>query len=72
MSYFRGCQETRSDPKGSIAVIGLGYVGLPLVIEFCKAGFKVPGFDVDSEKVTLFSKGKNYIKNIDTSRPKKS
>lgn len=48
-----------------IGVIGLGYVGLPLVIEFCKAGFNVTGFDVDKEKVKLLLKGKSYIKHID-------
>jgi UDP-N-acetyl-D-glucosamine dehydrogenase len=35
-----------------VGVIGLGYVELPLVIEFCKAGFNVTGFDVDLGKVT--------------------
>ena len=48
-----------------IGVIGLGYVGLPLVIAFCKAGFKVTGFDVDEEKVTMLSYGRSYIRHID-------
>jgi len=47
-----------------IGIIGLGYKGLPLVIEFCKAGFRVTGFDVDDEKVTLLNQGKSYIKHI--------
>jgi UDP-N-acetyl-D-glucosamine dehydrogenase len=50
-----------------IGVIGLGYVGLPLVIEFCRAGFNVTGFDVDSEKVAHLSLGQRYIKHIDSS-----
>ena len=50
-----------------IAVVGLGYVGLPLVIEFCRAGFNVTGFDVDSEKVSMLCQGKSYIKHIDSS-----
>jgi UDP-N-acetyl-D-glucosamine dehydrogenase len=37
--------------EAHIGVIGLGYVGLPLVIEFCKAGFHVTGFDIDKKKV---------------------
>nr|WP_315850890.1 hypothetical protein [Candidatus Kuenenia stuttgartiensis] len=41
---------------------------MPLVIEFCKAGFQVTGFDIDQEKVTLLSQGKSYIKHIDSSR----
>jgi UDP-N-acetyl-D-glucosamine dehydrogenase len=50
--------------KAQIGVIGLGYVGLPLVIEFCKAGFRVTGFDVDAEKVSMLRQGKSYIKHI--------
>lgn len=49
----------------TIGVIGLGYVGLPLVIEFCKAGFTVTGFDIDPHKVASLKKGKSYIKHID-------
>jgi UDP-N-acetyl-D-glucosamine dehydrogenase len=48
-----------------IGVIGLGYVGLPLVIAFCKAGFTVTGFDVDADKVTMLTQGKSYIRHID-------
>lgn len=47
-----------------IGVIGLGYVGLPLVIRFCEEGFRVTGFDVDSEKVELLSRGESYIRHI--------
>ena len=47
-----------------VAVIGLGYVGLPLVLRFCEVGYKVLGFDVDSGKVTMLKKGKSYIKSI--------
>lgn len=53
------------DKSANIAVIGLGYVGLPLVIEFCRAGFRVTGFDVDTEKITMLQQGKSYIKHID-------
>lgn len=51
--------------EARIGVIGLGYVGLPLVIEFCRAGFQVTGFDVDNEKVRCLNEGKSYIKHID-------
>ncbi len=50
--------------KARVGVIGLGYVGLPLVIEFCRAGFNVTGFDVDPKKIDLLKKGKSYIKHI--------
>jgi UDP-N-acetyl-D-glucosamine dehydrogenase len=49
-----------------IAVIGLGYVGLPLVIEFCRAGFNVTGFDVDEKKIDLLRQRKSYIRHIDS------
>ena len=45
----------------SVGVIGLGYVGLPLVIEFIKAGFSVRGFDLDEKKIRLLKQGKSYI-----------
>ena len=54
--------------KAYIGVIGLGYVGLPLVIEFCKAGFRVTGFDIDEKKISSLGKGKSYIKHIKDSR----
>lgn len=47
-----------------IGVIGLGYVGLPLVCEFCKAGFSVIGLDIDQIKVDMLNQGKSYIKHI--------
>jgi UDP-N-acetyl-D-glucosamine dehydrogenase len=50
-----------------IAVIGLGYVGLPLVIRFSEEGFRVIGFDIDEEKVEKLNKGKSYLKHIPSS-----
>jgi len=47
-----------------IAVIGLGYVGLPLVIRFSEEGFKVIGFDIDEEKVEKLYKGESYLRHI--------
>lgn len=59
--------EKIKSKKAQIGIIGLGYVGLPLVIEFCKAGFKVTGFDIDDQKVELLKQGKSYIKHINSS-----
>ncbi len=53
------------DKTAKIAVVGLGYVGLPLAIEFVKAGFDVLGIDVDKKKVNSINNGENYIKDID-------
>ncbi|MGQ4001539.1 nucleotide sugar dehydrogenase [Francisellaceae bacterium CB299] len=47
-----------------IAVVGLGYVGLPLAVEKALAGFKTIGFDVQEAKVKLVNQGKNYIGDI--------
>jgi UDP-N-acetyl-D-glucosamine dehydrogenase len=47
-----------------VGVIGLGYVGLPLVKTFLNAGFRVIGFDVDKKKVSSLNKAKSYIKHV--------
>ena len=52
------------EKKAHIGIIGLGYVGLPLAIEFCKTGFQVTGLDIDQKKIDLLSQGKSYIKHI--------
>jgi len=50
--------------EAHIGVIGLGYVGLPLAVEFAKAGFSVTGIDVDESKVAGINAGENYIPDI--------
>ncbi len=47
-----------------VGVIGLGYVGLPLAVEFAKAGFDVTGFDVDTAKVAEVNAGRSYISDV--------
>src|SRR5205809_1650820 len=47
-----------------VAVIGLGYVGLPLAITFAEAGFQVRGIDVDQRKVDQANQGESYIPDI--------
>jgi UDP-N-acetyl-D-glucosamine dehydrogenase len=54
-----------------VGVIGLGYVGLPLVLRFARAGFNVVGFDVDSQKTGKLNKGVSYIHYIENSEIKK-
>jgi UDP-N-acetyl-D-glucosamine dehydrogenase len=51
-----------------IGIIGLGYVGLPLVVEFSSAGFDVTGFDLDSTKVRKLRRGISYIGHIPSSK----
>lgn len=50
--------------KAVIAVMGLGYVGLPLAVSFAKAGFKVYGLDMDTDRVNRVVTKKNYIADI--------
>ena len=51
-----------------IGIIGLGYVGLPLLIRFSEEGFKTLGFDVDDKKVDMLNAGNSYIKHIETEK----
>lgn len=52
------------DHSGVIGILGLGYVGLPLLLRFSEENFKVIGFDVDDSKVKKLSEGESYIKHI--------
>jgi UDP-N-acetyl-D-glucosamine dehydrogenase len=52
--------------KAKIAVIGLGYVGLPLAVNFAKTGFKVYGLDTDMDRVTKVNRKTSYILDIPT------
>jgi UDP-N-acetyl-D-glucosamine dehydrogenase len=49
-----------------VGVIGLGYVGLPLAVEFGRAGLKVIGFDLDQSRVDAINKGRSYIPDVPT------
>ncbi|HEY5616552.1 MAG TPA: nucleotide sugar dehydrogenase [Vicinamibacterales bacterium] len=52
------------DRSARVGVIGLGYVGLPLAVEFAKSGFAVTGFDVDASKVDEINAGGSYILDV--------
>lgn len=56
--------DTTAPFGGTVGIIGLGYVGLPLARAFASAGTKVIGFDVDASKVTKLNSGQSYIKQI--------
>lgn len=51
-----------------LGVIGLGYVGLPLAMEFVRSGYRTIGFDIDKEKIEKLSSGESYIKHISEER----
>jgi len=54
--------------KALVGIIGMGYVGLPLVLRFCEEGFHILGFDIDSKKVAQLKRGRSYLKSIPSSR----
>lgn len=68
MSDVRQLAETLAakikDRSATVGVMGLGYVGLPLLRAFYRGGFKVLGFDVDSSKIDLLNRGENYLKHL--------
>ncbi len=55
------------DRKAIIGIVGLGYVGLPLMLRYCEVGYRVIGFDIDESKVDLLSLGRSYIEHIPAS-----
>jgi UDP-N-acetyl-D-glucosamine dehydrogenase len=52
------------DGSAIVGVIGLGYVGLPLLHAFHRAGFRVIGFDIDPTKIEALRRGENYLKHL--------
>jgi UDP-N-acetyl-D-glucosamine dehydrogenase len=50
-----------------IGIIGLGYVGLPLAVEFAKGGFHVTGFEIDAKRAAMLNTGRSYIQDVPTS-----
>lgn len=57
-------QEKLRSKQVSIGVVGLGYVGLPLAVEYALAGYRTVGIDVDPAKVASINKGVNYIDDV--------
>src|SRR6476660_5899431 len=50
-----------------VGVVGLGYVGLPLAVEFARAGFRTTGIDLDTRKVDAINRGESYIQDVPAS-----
>jgi UDP-N-acetyl-D-glucosamine dehydrogenase len=64
MSYRQALLDKINQRSACIAVVGAGYVGLPLAVEFAQVGFHVIALDVDERKVTMLNKGESYIDDI--------
>ena len=63
-------EQRITDGQARVAVMGLGYVGLPLLQTFFEAGFDVLGFDVDATKVEALKAGRTYISHLDAAGAK--
>ncbi len=59
-------KEKIDSKTAKVAIIGMGYVGLPLAVEFARAGFSVTGIDVDKKRVSSINKGESYILDIES------
>ncbi len=58
-------KEFDSNYQGTVGIIGLGFVGLPLAFAFIRKGFRVAGIDLDESKIMTLNKGRSYIQDID-------
>ena len=66
MSIKEDLIKKLKDKKAKVAILGLGYVGLPLAVVFGEAGFHVTGVDPDKRKVDALIKGESYIPDVKT------
>lgn len=66
--HYTELDQKLENKTAVIGIVGLGYVGLPLIDAFVNAGFGCIGFDVDDRKVTALNKGESYIAHIDGAR----
>src|ERR1700729_1169886 len=63
-SHLDVLTEKIANRTARVGIVGLGYVGLPLAVEFAKAGFQVTGIDVNSQKVARVNAGDSYVGDI--------
>ncbi|MCG8448235.1 MAG: nucleotide sugar dehydrogenase [Pirellulales bacterium] len=61
---FERLEKKIQDKQATVGVVGLGYVGLPLIHAFVAAGFRTLGYDVDAQKVDKLQRGQSYIGHI--------
>lgn len=67
-NYHQQLLQRLNGRTATVGIVGLGYVGLPLAVEFAEAGFNVIGLDLDSNKVNQLNRGESYIIDIPTER----
>lgn len=64
--YIKDFKKKLQNKEVKIAVVGLGYVGLPLAVEFAKKGFRVLGIDIDKDRISHIKRKESYISDIST------
>jgi UDP-N-acetyl-D-glucosamine dehydrogenase len=67
VSHFEDLQRKIQSKQAHVGIVGLGYVGLPLAVEFAGAGFHVTGIDIDAAKVASINRGESYVQDVPTS-----
>ena len=66
MSRADSLRDRLTGRSARVGVVGLGYVGLPLAVEFARAGFVTTGIDLDSRKIDAVNQGTSYIPDVET------
>jgi UDP-N-acetyl-D-glucosamine dehydrogenase len=69
-SHFHDLRRKIETRQARVGVVGLGYVGLPLAVEFAGAGFSVTGIDVQPNKVESVNQGESYVQDVPTAQLK--
>ena len=67
-SKFQALSAAIDNHSATIGIVGLGYVGLPLLLRCCEVGFRTIGFDTDSEKIDMLGAGTSFIQHIASDR----
>ena len=67
-SKFQALSAAIDNHSATIGIVGLGYVGLPLLLRCCEVGFRTIGFDTDSEKIDMLGAGTSFIQHITSDR----
>ena len=66
MNQLSRLTQRLEDKTALIGIVGLGYVGLPLLLRYVEAGYRVLGFDIDADKIDKLRQGQTYIKHLPT------
>ena len=67
VSTFQALKEKIESKTARVGIVGLGYVGLPLAVEFAKAGFHVTGIDLQQSRVDRLMRGESYVQDVPSS-----